>query len=253
MLIEKLHPSSWNEKWNLIIPGDQNATITFCIEHFLAIGNSAIKKHGSFAVALSGGSTPQAIFEKLAHSPFKDALDWNKVFLFWGDERSVPPDHKESNYRMAMEAGFNALSIPPSQIFRMKAESDIEANALAYESTLKNALKNRPLDLVMLGMGDDGHTASLFPGTKGLQVKDRLVIANFIPQKDTWRMTFTYPCINSASNIAIYVIGASKKHMLAQVFSSKEKLLYPIQGIGTPNNKALWIVDEAAADLLKKG
>jgi len=252
VLIENVHPRPWNEKWDLIIPGDQNTTITFCVEHFLAIGNNAIKKHGRFSVALSGGSTPQAIFEKLTHTPFKNNLDWSKVLLFWSDERSVPPDHRESNYRMAMDAGFKDLPIPSSQIFRMQAETDIENHALEYEYTLKTVLNNQPLDLCMLGMGEDGHTASLFPRTKGLNVKDRLVIANYLPEQNTWRMTLTYPCINSASHIAIYIIGASKKHMLAQVFQSKEKHLYPIQDIGTPEHKALWVIDEAAADLLKK-
>jgi 6-phosphogluconolactonase len=153
---------------------------------------------------------------------------------------------------MAMDAGFGKMPIPKEQIFRMKAEEKIEVNALSYENALKGTLHHRPLDLVILGMGEDGHTASLFPQTDGLKAKNRLVVANYVPQKNTWRMTLTFEAINSAQNIVIYVIGASKRQTLKEVFQSEEQIeRYPIQFIGTKESKALWILDQqAAAELI---
>lgn len=253
MQIEEFKGKPWDERRNLLVPGDQNATLHLCLRHFITLCQQAIQQHGEFYVALSGGSTPKALFEHLCVPPYSEQIDWKHIWLFWGDERSVAPEHSESNYRMAMEAGFKSMPIPASHIYRMHAESEIQKNALNYEKEIQNALKGRPFDLIMLGMGEDGHTASLFPHTEALKVKGRLVVANYIPQKNTWRMTFTYECINQAKNIAIYVLGASKKHILAEVLKSKNQFnLYPIQAIGTKENKALWIVDEAAAaELLK--
>ncbi len=241
----------WDERRQLVVPGDFAMTLAFSVNHWLTVAQASIKDHGYFAVALSGGSTPKAIYESLAMPHNAERIDWSKVFLFWSDERAVPPDHADSNYRMALEAGFSQLPVPSTQIFRMQAEKEIQANAQKYEEILKRVLKGRPLDLIMLGMGDDGHTASLFPHTAGLKVKDRLVIANEVPQKKTWRMSMTFTCINSAANTAIYVLGASKKQMLAEIFLSKEDVeKLPSQGVGTKEHPALWIADEAAAMLL---
>ena len=181
-------------------------------------------------------------------------IEWNKVHLFWSDERACPPDHPDSNYNMAMQAGLSKMPIPKEQVHRMRAEEKIEENASAYEQEIAAALKGRPFDLVMLGMGEDGHTASLFPHTEALKVQNRLVTANYLPEKNVWRMTFTYDCINQASNIAIYVLGASKKVTLAEVLLSPNQFdRYPIQKVGTLTRHALWIVDEAAAaELLAK-
>lgn len=253
MLIKDLPFPSLDARRNLLIPGDSQVTLTFCIEHFIAVAQESITNHGAFHVALSGGSTPKGIFERLCQPPYQEQIDWKKVHLFWGDERSVPPEDPESNYHMAMQAGFNQVRIPKDQIHRMCAEKDIEANAQSYEKILRDVLKDRPFDFVMLGMGEDGHTASLFPNTAGLHAKDRLVVANFIPQKNTWRMTLTFDCINQASHITVYVLGASKKQMLAHVLLSKDNFeLLPAQRLGTKEHKALWITDDAAADLIIK-
>ncbi len=248
MLIDKIHPRAWDDRHELIVPGDYSVTLGFCIEHLIALYRQAIQEHGNFFVALSGGSTPKALFERLSQPPYQSQIDWSKVHLFWSDERSVPPDDPESNYSMAMQAGLKKMPIPPSQIHRMQAEQEIEKNALAYEETIRRVLKDQPFDLIMLGLGEDGHTASLFPHTEGLTIQDRLVIANYIPQKNTWRMTLTFTCINQAAHIAIYVLGASKKYILADVL--KTSTPYPIREVGTPAHKALWIADEAAALLL---
>ena len=230
---------------NIIIPGDKVATIQFCIKHFIKLANDAIEHHGFFSVALSGGSTPKALYEGLV----SQEIDWSRVLLFWSDERAVLPENPESNYHMAMDAGFNKLPIPQNHIFRMRAESRIEENAREYESMIKKTLPEGIFDLVMLGVGDDGHTASLFPGTAGLTTKQRLVIANYVPQLSTWRMTLTFDCINSARNIAIYATGKNKAAMVARILSSGEEkpANLPAACVGTPSNKALWILDDPAS------
>ncbi len=240
---------NWDERRDIEIAGDYESTLKFCADHFIQIHEESIRLHGSFSVALSGGSTPKALFSLLTKPPYSSKINWSKVFLFWSDERSVGPDDPESNFHMAMEAGFSKMPIPLSQVHRMVAEKDIEKNAQNYENLLKSHLKGRGLDLVILGMGEDGHTASLFPQTSGLHVKDRLVIANYVPQKDTCRMSFTFDSINQARHIVIYVLGKSKREILKQALISKENF-YPIEKIGTPQHKALWIVDQDAAELL---
>lgn len=238
---------SWDDRRNLAVPGDHAATVAFCLNHIIAIYEQAIEDHGYFYLVLSGGSTPKELYEFLCRPPYKDQIDWTKVFLFWGDERPVPPTDSKSNYHMAMEAGFKHMPIPPYHIHRMEAEENIKDNAHAYERTIKEILKNRPFDLNILGCGEDGHTASLFPGTAALNVKGKLVVANHVPQLNTWRMTLTYECINNSSNIVIYVLGSAKKEIVAQVLQS-ESDLYPIQLIGTKEHKALWLLDEKAAE-----
>lgn len=251
MLIEKIQPRSWDDRRDFIVPGDYQKTLVFCVEHFVHLSKQSIKDHGTFYVALSGGSTPKAIFEHLTTAPYDQLVEWSKVHLFWSDERAVASDSLESNYHMAMQAGLKNMPIPKDQIHRMQAEEKIEENALAYEQEIAASLKGRPFDLVMLGMGEDGHTASLFPNTEGLKVQNRLVIANYLPEKKVWRMSLTYECINQASHIAIYVLGASKKSILAEVLLSPDQFeRYPVQKVGTPSHHALWIADEEAAEEL---
>jgi 6-phosphogluconolactonase len=251
VLIEKLQPRDWDERRDIIVPGDYQMTLIFCVEHFIALSKQAIKDHGAFFVALSGGATPRAIFECLTSLPYDQMIEWNKLHVFWSDERAIAPDNPESNYHMAMQAGLSKMPIPKEQIHRMRAEEKIEENALAYEQEIIASLKERPFDLVMLGMGEDGHTASLFPNTQGLYVEDRLVIVNVIPEKKVKRMTFTFHCINQAMNIVIYVLGASKKEALAEVLLSANQFnRYPAQRAGTTARRALWIADEAAAAAL---
>lgn len=242
---------SFDERRDIIIPGDTNETVRFCVQQFLQIASDAITARGKFVAALSGGTTPNAIFKELGAEENRSKLDWTKVFFFWGDERSVPPNNSESNYHAAMQTGLASLPIPAANIFRMHAEENIEENALAYEQQLLSVLPTGEFDLVMLGMGEDGHTASLFPRTHGLHTDQRLVVANYVPQKKTWRMTLTYKCINAARQIDIYVMGKGKAAMLAQVLSSPyEPDSLPIQRIGTPTHKALWIIDREASVLL---
>ena len=237
-----------DERRDLAVPGDKYDTLDFCVQHWLDIGALSIKTRGKFCVALSGGSTPKAIFQSLSSSRDRNSLDWSKVYLFWSDERSVDPDHSDSNYLMAMTSGLGSLPIPDEQIFRMEAEDTIERNAERYERCIREHCPDGKLDLVMLGMGDDGHTASLFPETKGLSEIERMVIANHVPQKETWRMTFSYRGIHNSRHIAIYVLGKGKEEMLKDVlFGEMDTQRIPSQGVGQPDCKALWIADQAAA------
>lgn len=236
----------------IVIPGDKEQTIDFAVSHWLECATQAIEKNGYFTVALSGGSTPKAIFQRLAQK-HKDSLNWNNVYLFWGDERAVPPSSSDSNYHMAMkESGLESLPLWDEHIFRMQAEKEIQQNALFYEEQVRMNINNLCFDLIMLGMGDDGHTASLFPNTTALKEDQRLVVANYIPQKECWRMTFTYPLINKAKGNIFYVIGENKASMTKKVLQGPYTPdLLPSQAIGTPNSPALWILDTNAASLLE--
>lgn len=241
MLMNEMH--SWDERRDLFIAPTQEGAIEFSVQHWIHTAQRAIQQRGRFAVALSGGSTPKAIYQALSSAQ----LDWTKVWLFWSDERAVPPDHPDSNYRMAMEAGFKKLPIPKGQIFRMEAEKEIEKKARDYEDTIRRVLDKHLFDLVMLGMGEDGHTASLFPQTPALSIEDRLVAANPLSEKNTWRMTLTFPCINQSARPAVYALGASKSLMVPKVLEAALVSPYPASRIGTPERKALWVLDKESA------
>ena len=222
---------------DLIVLEDTAAAIAFATDHWLQCAAEAIKRRGRFTVALSGGSTPKAIYQALSS---QQQIDWNDIYLFWSDERPVPPDHPDSNYHMAMEAGLKGL-IPTDQIYRMRAESDIERRAQEYEAQLPPDL----LDLVMLGVGEEGHTASLFPGTAALESK-KLVVANFVPKLNSWRMTFTLRAINESRLAVIYALGAAKQPIVQKMVTDP-KASEPASRVGTSQHRALWIVDRAAA------
>lgn len=242
---------SFDKRRDIIIPGNAEETIRFSVCQFLEIGREAIQERGFFCVALSGGNTPNAIFQELSKPSHQSALDWSKVLCFWSDERSVPPDDQESNYHAAMQAGLASLPLKGENIFRMVAEKDIEENALAYEQLIRQKIPSLHFDLMMLGMGEDGHTASLFPCTHGLHTRDRLVIANYVPQKQTWRMTMTYECIHMARTICIYALGSKKANMVSRVLLGPyDPDQFPVQRIGTPMHKALWILDQGASEQL---
>lgn len=242
---------SWDSRRDYIILESEEKAVEFAFEHWLHLAKRSIQQRGRFAVALSGGSTPKAIYRKLLSA--KEKIDWTRVWLFWSDERAVPPDHPDSNYRMAMENGFDKLPIPPSQIFRMIAEKDIEKNALDYEEKIQQILGRNLFDLVMLGIGPDGHSASLFPDTKALEADEkRLVVSNYVPQKKCWRMTFTFPCINQSFHSTFYALGKEKKEIVKKVFSAPILSPFPASKVGTEEHKALWVLDSEAAYLVKK-
>lgn len=222
--------------------------IDFAADHWIHTGERAIQQRGKFAVALSGGSTPKAIYEvilaKHAHS-----LPWDKVWLFWSDERAVPANHPESNYKMAMDAGIGKLGIPSSQIFRLKGEGNLETNAANYQEIITRELGSHLFDLIMLGVGEDGHTASLFPKTAALQEPQKLVVANRISDT-THRLTLTYPCIEKSRLATFYAFGAAKASIVFTVLNAPIVSPFPASKVGTADKKALWILDQEAGHLL---
>lgn len=237
---------AFDDRRNIALPGSADESLKFSVSRWLILAREAIAEHGVFNCALSGGSTPKALYQALVG--YKDALDWTKVRLYFSDERCVPLDNKDSNFLMAWKAGFSQL-VAREQIFPMYTTGIPEEAALAYEELVKEV----KFDLVMLGMGDDGHTASLFPFTHGLKSKDRLVVANFLPEKEVWRITMTFEEINKAKHINLYVFGASKAPVVKEVLTGEYNPdLLPSQKIGLPDNKALWILDDKAGAMLSQ-
>jgi 6-phosphogluconolactonase len=225
-------------------------------EEFLRAGKTAIAERGRFAVALSGGSTPKSLYSLLAAK--HAAFDWSHTFLFFGDERHVPPDHPDSNYRMVHEALLTKISIPVENVFRVKAENpDADAAALEYEDDLCRFFALKPgefprFDLILLGMGPDGHTASLFPGSEGLKEQSRLVIANWVEKFSTHRITFTFPVLNHAAEAMFMASGPDKADMVHQVLEGKNTPPYPSQLVQPSDGTLLWMLDEAAAAKLTR-
>ena len=217
----------------------------------------------SRSVALAGGSTPKALYRLLASPAYRDRVDWKRVHWFWGDERCVPPDHADSNYRMAMAAMLEPLGIGSEMIHRMPADADdLESAAETHAETIREHVaadsSGVPVfDVVLLGMGPDGHTASLFPGSAGLEETEKLVVAHHVPSQDTNRMTMTYPLIRNARDIVFLVTGANKAVTLAEIFSPENKSTLPSAALRPSREHAAkhrltWVLDSDAAALLQK-
>jgi len=228
-------------------------------EEIVHAANEAVKQRGRFTLALSGGSTPKSLYNLLATNA-RSALPWDRMFFFWGDERHVPPTDPESNYRMATEAMLSRVSVPAGNIFRIPAENpDAAAAAKVYEETLTEFFSLEAgqfprFDLILLGLGPDGHTASLFPGSAGLQEKSRLVIANWVEKFKTHRISFTIPVLNAAATVVFLVSGTDKATALHAVLKSDvpgEE--YPAKLIQPTDGKVIWLVDRAAASDLSSG
>jgi 6-phosphogluconolactonase len=200
-----------------------------------------------FSIALSGGTTPKSLYELLASEPYRSQLNWSKVEIYFGDERCVPHDHPESNFRMAYDAMLSKLPIPECNIHRMHGELPPEQAAMTYGQMLKEKFKDGGVDLNLLGMGDDGHTASLFPGTEALNETQHRCVANFVPKLDKWRVTMTYPFINRSKEVMVLAAGVGKAKVLHEVLEGPPGK-YPIQGIA-PQGKMTWLLDAAAANM----
>lgn len=199
----------------------------------------AIFERGEFRLALSGGNTPRPVYEALAKH--RDA--WSKWIFTFGDERCVPPDSPESNHRMAAKALFEKVPIPEENILRIRGEADPAVAAREYEDALRQRAGGQPVyrhDLLLLGMGDDGHTASLFPGTEALKERDRWVVENFVPKFDTHRITMTYPLLNAARHVCFLVNSKGKDEVLQEVFSGKSS--YPSAAVRPTNGNLTWLL-----------
>ena len=215
---------------------------------FVEEAAKSVQEKGSFAVALAGGSTPKALYESLA-TAYKDALDWKRVHVFFGDERIVPPDHESSNYRMAYETLLSR--VPVGSIHRMCGELDPREAATLYEEELAEFFGGSPrFDLILLGIGEDGHTASLFPGTPALDVTDHFVVENPVEKLDTVRLTLTVPAINEAKRIIFLVAGEGKAEALEEILKGDANPHeYPAKLVRLEGGTA-WMVDRAAVRLL---
>jgi 6-phosphogluconolactonase len=223
-------------------------------DRIVAAARNAIRRRGRFRIALSGGSTPPPVYALLAASPRVAAVDWTRVEFFWGDERSVPPDHPECNYGVARTLLLDRLpGVEKGAIHRMPADlPDRERGAQRYQGEIARAFAIPPdaprppaFDLVWLGMGHDGHTASLFPGSTALEERRRWVVASWAPGPAAWRMTFTLPIINAARAALFVVTGADKAAALRSIRSgSNERPAALIRARST-----VWLVDRAAAGL----
>jgi 6-phosphogluconolactonase len=230
-------------------------------EEFLKAANDAVAQKGSFTVALSGGSTPRALYALLSDDPtFRSKMPWDKLHFFFGDERHVPPDSPDSNFHMANEALFSKGLVKPEQITRIKGEySDTEKAALEYEQALRAYFKVKDgeyprFDLVLLGMGDEGHTLSLFPGTRALHATNRVVVRNWVGKFFTERITLTAPAANQANRLIFLVTRADKAPALKAVLEGPyEPEQLPAQLIQPVNGKLLWLVDQAAGSMLATG
>jgi len=219
-------------------------------DEFVRLGRELIANRGRFVVALSGGSTPRALYALLA----KDYADfsWTRTFLFFGDERHVPPDHPDSNYGMVKEALLSKVPIPANNVFRVQAENpDAAAAAADYEARIRHFFhlssnEVPTFDFILLGLGSDGHTASLFPDSEGLKEQSRLVIANWVEKFKTHRISFTFPVLNHATDAMYLVSGSDKADIVRDILQGHHEPPYPAQLV-QPEGRLLWMLDEAAA------
>jgi 6-phosphogluconolactonase len=238
----------------IVIQKDLSSVSKYGAELFFSLASDAIKRNNRFSVALSGGSTPRELYQLLASTDFRDRVRWDKVYFFFGDERCVPPDSPESNYRMAFEAMLAPLHIPESNVFRWKGETEPQRAADEYETQLKSffAFDCPTFDVILLGMGPDGHTASLFPNSAAIHETTRNAAANWVEKLDSFRLTLTFRAINSASNIVFLVVGSDKADVLRNVVQENNKTVeeLPSKGVRPVSGTLTWLIDEAAGGTL---
>ena len=238
-------------KRDIIICRDIGELSRTAAEQWVAQARQAIAARGRCAIALSGGSTPKALYSMLASAEFNLQLPWRQIHLFWGDERCVAPDHAESNFRMVKEALLSKILIPAENVHRLRGEFEPAAAASAYETELRQFFLPSPgqsprFDLILLGLGEDGHTASLFPHSSALNETARWVATTYVEKLDAHRLTLTFPVINNAAQIAFLVAGASKAAIVKEILAS-EKCDYPAARIRPENGQLIWFVTQDAA------
>jgi 6-phosphogluconolactonase len=232
----------------LLVFRDKAGLVAEAARRFAALARTAIAERGRFVVALSGGSTPRPVYALLAEEPLVSQVDWARVHIFWGDERCVLPDHADSNYRMASDALLDRVAIPLGNVHRVHGERPPDEAAALYEAELAEVLERQGrFDLILLGMGADGHTASLFPDTAALDERERDVVPVYVDKLAAWRVTLTLPVINAARSVIFLVSGAGKAPVLARVHGGEE---LPASLVQPTDGELIWLVDrDAASDL----
>lgn len=227
-------------------------------DRFIGLARDGINERGRFAVALSGGSTPRGLYALLGAPEYRGEVAWSKVHLFWGDERSVPPDHADSNYRMVREVLLSQVDIPPEHVHRMAGEKDESTAAGEYEALLRDFFQlaghNLPrFDLILLGVGEDGHTASLFPGAGALNETERLVTNTYVAKLDSERLTLTLPVLNNAAEILFLVTGESKKNVVAEILEARPgSPILPAARVQPSEGRVTWLISRDAASRLPR-
>lgn len=240
---------------NITIYPDPDAFVHGAAEFVCGLARAAIAETGRFAVALAGGGTPRPVYALLATPEFAGRIAWDKVQVFFGDERCVPPDDERSNFRMAREALLDHLPLPPANVHRIGGEDDPAQAARAYEQDMKLFFRTQAppaFDLICLGLGENGHTASLFPGTAGLREQKRWVVSQYVETMKTWRVTVTPVLINAARNVVFLVKGSGKAEVLERVLTGPyEPDVLPAQLVQPTNGRTHWLVDAAAGARVK--
>lgn len=251
----------------VVVCDDAGALAEEAARRFIDAAGAATAGRGRFAVALAGGSTPAWLYRTLTRSPYCDRVDWLRTLVFFGDERCVPPDHQWSNYRMAREALLDRVSIPSGNVFRMAGELAPDDAAAAYSSTLSRVLVGATgalpvFDLVLLGMGEDGHTASLFPGLPALDERLTFVVATAVPgyvHPPVCRVTLTLPAINASRQVLFLVAGATKKAAVRAVLGREDSQgagvgpVLPAGQVVPVGGNLAWLLDRAAAGCSAQG
>lgn len=239
---------------NLSVFADKEHFIAGAADFMASRAAEAIAAQGRWTVALAGGATPRPIYARLAEAVYAQRIDWCRVHVFFGDERCVPPDDSRSNYRMAREALLDHVPLPPENVHRIAGEEEPALAALAYEQRIQRLFRTSAapaFDLICLGIGENGHTASLFPGTASLREQVRWVVAQYVEGMQTWRVTMTVPLINAARHVAFFVEGAGKAETLGRVWHGPyEPDVLPAQLVQPTAGQLHWLVDAAAAGRL---
>jgi 6-phosphogluconolactonase len=221
-------------------------------EQFVRLTTDALVTRGRCAVALSGGSTPRSVYQLLAAPAFRGRVRWSDIHFFWGDERHVPPDHPDSNYRMAVEAMLSNVPVPPANVHRIRSEMpDAELGAREYDGVIRECVAGMPVprfDVVHLGLGTDGHTASLFPASAALEERERVCVANWVTTLNAYRITMTLPILNAARALVFVVAGAGKSSIVQRVLRESAELSpLPAQLVRPADGELWWMLDQAAA------
>ena len=235
---------------NINILESKRELAEYTAKHIVNIANESIHKKGRFSIALSGGSTPKILYQALVEN-FKDTVDWSKIDFFWSDERYVPINHDDSNMKLTIDYLFKPLGIKNDRCHFIKTSLENSAEAAEiYEKDNQTYFDNPKFDLILLGLGDDGHTASLFPGTKALYEQNKLVVSNWVEKLQTWRITFTFPLLNAAKNVLFMASGEGKSNVVREILEQQKP--YPAALVKPGSGNLYWFLDKQAASQLEK-